>query len=140
LIRYELTDRVQVSDEPCPCGLPFSVLGRIEGRTEDVLALKAFGEERDVEIHPNLFHDVLDKARIAGWQVIQVSDARVIARIVLLGEEPGLLRDLANRLESNLRSAGADVVIDAQPVDALERNAAGKISLIKAMPSLRRKA
>ncbi|NCT39817.1 hypothetical protein GTW56_29185 [Bacillus sp. EB93] len=36
LIRYELTDRVIMSLEPCKCGRPFPVV-QVEGRTDDIL-------------------------------------------------------------------------------------------------------
>ena len=37
LIRYEMSDRVRLSPSRCNCGLPFALLGRIEGRAEDIL-------------------------------------------------------------------------------------------------------
>ena len=33
LIRYEITDSVRMSPDPCPCGRPFHVLAEIRGRT-----------------------------------------------------------------------------------------------------------
>src|SRR5205814_7039319 len=35
LIRYEMTDRVALASEPCPCRLPFRLLDSIDGRTDD---------------------------------------------------------------------------------------------------------
>lgn len=40
LIRYELTDRVILSPEPCKCGRPFPVV-QVEGRTDDILKCSA---------------------------------------------------------------------------------------------------
>jgi phenylacetate-CoA ligase len=39
LIRYELTDRVRLATEPCPCGRPFRLLAAVEGRTDQLLRL-----------------------------------------------------------------------------------------------------
>lgn len=41
LIRYEMTDRVRLAPQPCPCGLPFRLIDSIEGRADDVLDLPA---------------------------------------------------------------------------------------------------
>ncbi len=51
LIRYEMTDRVTLATQPCPCGLPLRLLDSIEGRTDDVLALPAAGGGT-VRVHP----------------------------------------------------------------------------------------
>lgn len=37
LIRYELNDILVEPDAPCPCGSPFTHIGQIEGRADDVL-------------------------------------------------------------------------------------------------------
>jgi phenylacetate-CoA ligase len=69
LIRYEMSDRVGVGRRGCPCGRSFALLTGIEGRQEDVLLLP--GLQGQVSIHPNVFHNVLDEATLAGWQVVQ---------------------------------------------------------------------
>ena len=40
LIRYDLTDRIRLADQPCPCILPFHLVSAIEGRTDDIMALR----------------------------------------------------------------------------------------------------
>ncbi|MBI4606144.1 MAG: phenylacetate--CoA ligase family protein [Planctomycetes bacterium] len=40
VIRYRVGDMLGVSDEPCPCGLPFARIVSIEGRREEVLELR----------------------------------------------------------------------------------------------------
>lgn len=37
LVRYELNDILVEPDAPCPCGSPFTQIGQIEGRADDVL-------------------------------------------------------------------------------------------------------
>jgi phenylacetate-CoA ligase len=41
LIRYEISDIVRLTGEPCPCGRPFRTIERIEGRQEDILHFDA---------------------------------------------------------------------------------------------------
>ena len=68
LIRYEVTDRLVESSEPCPCGLPYRTLKRIEGRKENPLRLQD-ARGNMVEVHPNLFEDVLGPLPVGPWQV-----------------------------------------------------------------------
>ena len=41
LIRYEVTDMISKSIDPCRCGRPFPLIDTIEGRSEDILFLRA---------------------------------------------------------------------------------------------------
>ncbi|MGH2690270.1 MAG: phenylacetate--CoA ligase family protein [Actinomycetota bacterium] len=85
LIRYVLSDSVATTDEPCDCGLPFGVLAGIEGRSEDVLRLPS--GEGYVDVHPNLFHRVLEAERVKEWQVIQERDR---LRVLLAQPDPSV--------------------------------------------------
>ncbi|HWI41152.1 MAG TPA: phenylacetate--CoA ligase family protein, partial [Verrucomicrobiae bacterium] len=67
LIRYEISDRVVFSPDPCACGLPWRVIERIEGRREEVLRLPARGGGEMV-VHPVVFERVLDNLPCGGWQ------------------------------------------------------------------------
>ena len=40
LIRYEVTDMISKSIDPCRCGRPFPLIDTIEGRSEDILFLR----------------------------------------------------------------------------------------------------
>jgi putative adenylate-forming enzyme len=73
LIRYELTDRVQLAAQDCPCGRPFRLVAEIEGRTDDVVELPAVAGGK-IRVHPNVFHRALDLLNASGWQVRQESD------------------------------------------------------------------
>lgn len=45
VVRYRMGDVLVEAQEPCPCGSPFLAIGRIEGRFDDLLALRpASGE------------------------------------------------------------------------------------------------
>ncbi len=59
LIRYEVTDIIATTDEPCSCGRPFSRITRIAGRSEELLLLRdATG--RTVTVPPVAFSVCLD--------------------------------------------------------------------------------
>lgn len=74
-IRYELTDRVIVHDEKCPCGRNTRWL-EIEGRTDDILT---FGS---VSIAPMSLYKILEEVRsIRRFQLVQRSENRMELRI-----------------------------------------------------------
>ena len=130
LIRYELTDRVQLSTRRCPCGRPFRLVRAIEGRTDDVLTLPA-GDGETVRVHPIAFHQVLDLVDAAGWQVRQDADG---VQVLLASPGRGVdLGRLKHDVTAALRAAGAavpEVRVDA--VDAIPAGPAGKRPLVVA--------
>ena len=83
LIRYEISDRVMKSDDRCDCGIEFALLGGIEGRAEDILDLPA-RSGGSVRIHPNLFHDILERVPVQAWQVLDGANA---IRVLLVRPE-----------------------------------------------------
>jgi phenylacetate-coenzyme A ligase PaaK-like adenylate-forming protein len=129
LIRYELTDRVRLPADACPCRRPFRLLAAVEGRTDDVLTLPAVGGGT-VAVHPVLFHQVLDL--LPGWRVRQDGGGL----IVLLaapggGVDPG---KVGEAVTAALRAAGAAVPVHTRLVDAIPTGAAGKRPLVVARP------
>jgi phenylacetate-coenzyme A ligase PaaK-like adenylate-forming protein len=103
LIRYELPDRVGLSPEPCPCGLPFRTLLPIEGRREDTLTVPAIGGGT-LQIEPGIFNQVLAPLALREWQVVQEPDGLhllVVATAAPVG--------LGKVLDHALRSAGASL-------------------------------
>jgi phenylacetate-CoA ligase len=130
LIRYELTDRVRLSTERCPCGRPFRLVAAIEGRTDDVLTLPAPGGGT-VRVHPVAFHQVLDLVDAAGWQVRQ--DAAGL-RVLLATPGPGVdPARLETEVTAALRAAGAAAPpVRVQLVEIIPAGAAGKRPLVVA--------
>lgn len=130
LIRYELTDRVRLSTDRCPCGRPFALVAGIEGRTDDVLTLPADDGAGTVAVHPVLFHRTLDLLDAAGWQVRQDGDG-----LTLLLAAPGRDVDPARvgrAVTDALHAAGARVPVRTQLVDTIPAGAAGKRPLVVA--------
>lgn len=132
LIRYELTDRIRLATEECPCPLPFRLVGGIEGRTDDALALPAVGGGA-VRVHPVVFHQVLELLDLGGWQVRQDDQG-----LHVLVTNPGRHFDpkaTARRLQEALTRAGAqDPPVSVSVVDAIPAGAAGKRPLVIAKP------
>jgi phenylacetate-coenzyme A ligase PaaK-like adenylate-forming protein len=132
LIRYELSDRVVASPDPCPCGRPFAVLAGIEGRREDILEMARAGGGT-VHVHPNLFHAVLESLAPAGWQVVQDRDGVTVALVA--DERPADPAAVATRVRDALIEVGvADPVVNVRSVAEVPRTELGKAPLIRASP------
>lgn len=129
LIRYEMSDTVRLGGRGCPCGRSFTVMEDIEGRIEDVLQLP--GRTGTVNVHPNVFHQVLDQAAVAGWQVIQEPSG---LRVLLAGLAPGQSEEgVRAAVTAALMAAGAaHMPVDIRVVDRLERTAMGKAPFVRA--------
>lgn len=131
LIRYEMSDSVTLSPEPCDCGLPFATFDAIEGRVEDTLTMPGTNGS-PVRVHPNVFGRVMERVRAREWQVIQEPTA---LRVLLARPDPSFDDDdLANNLRRELASVGAgETVIRIEHVEKVPRTAAGKAPLVRAV-------
>jgi len=132
LIRYEMSDSISLGGRGCPCGRSFTLLQGIEGRLEDILQLP--GRQGTVNIHPNVFHHVLDQAASSGWQVVQ-EPSRL--RILLAGITPaGTTERIRADVESALGAAGAArIPLEVRVVEHLERTPLGKAPFVRAWAS-----
>lgn len=130
LIRYEMSDRVALSPERCDCGLPFALIGGIEGRAEDILQLPGRGGD-SVRIHPNVFHKLLESLPVQGWQVVQEHDA-----IRILLQQPGAEIDIDGLSSEVVRALEHQKAIPppvrVERVEVLTKSATGKLPLIRA--------
>jgi len=131
LIRYEMSDTVRLGGRGCPCGRSFTLLEDIEGRLEDVLRLP--GKAGNVNVHPIVFHHVLDEAGSAGWQVIQEPSG---LRVLLAGLAPGAsIEGVRAAVVSGLTVAGVvETRVDVHVVEHLERTALGKAPFVRGLP------
>ena len=81
-LRYETEDIVTMSPTPCPCGSPFPLILRVEGRTAEVTWIQAGDRYR--QIHPYVFIDFPDEYPGVGWyHIVQVE------RTVISSAPPG---------------------------------------------------
>lgn len=129
LIRYELSDSVVPTDRRCLCGRTLGLIAGIEGRREDVVDLPT-AHGGTIAVHPNVFHDVLDRVPAGEWQIVQ---------------EPGGIRLLVARPGADFRGADVSVAIARaleaagarapdvtwSEVDAIPRTGGGKAPLIR---------
>jgi phenylacetate-CoA ligase len=129
LIRYEMSDSVRLSPDPCPCVRPFALIDDTQGRVEEVLSFpgRAGGS---VNVQPLVFNRIMDTLPVSGWQVAQETDGLH----VLLSGVRGELDDAA--LAETVRQALAkqEVVIPpvgVQRVTSIPKSATGKAPLIK---------
>lgn len=76
-LRYELTDRVIVHEEPCPCGRTTRWL-EIEGRTDDILTFTG-----GVSVAPMSLYKVLEEVpKVRRFQLVQRSPEALELRLV----------------------------------------------------------
>ena len=130
LIRYEMSDSVRLSSEVCTCGRPFPLLTAIQGRQEDVIELPS-RTGGTVAIHPNVFHDVLDRVPAGEWQIVQEGDR---LRLLVVGPR----RDfddaaVTTAIKASLDAAGAAATnVSCETVTAIPRSTVGKAPLVRA--------
>ena len=100
LIRYELSDAVQLEDGVDRSGRPYDRIARIDGRSDDVLRLPAAVGGGEVAVHPYRlrapFVKLLD---VLQYQVVH-GDAGLLVRIVVRDSAP---RDLPQHVRSSGR-------------------------------------
>lgn len=130
LIRYELSDTVLTSARTCSCGRTLALIEGVEGRREEILHLRS-DRDGSVAIHPNVFHDVLDRVAAGEWQIVEDGGT-----VQLLVARPGPDFDghaVTESIGRALRSAGASVSDPSwSQVDAIPRTGSGKAPLIRA--------
>ncbi len=132
LIRYELSDAVELAPGPDPSGRPFDRIVRIDGRSDDVLRLPAKGGGT-VAVHPYRmrapFVQLLD---VLQYQVVQREKGLVVRVVPRAGSERGLEERVRGEMCAALAEAGAASWIRVELVDAIEREPghAAKVKLV----------
>ncbi len=129
LIRYELDDSLRLSPEPCPCGRPFRLIDDIQGRVHEILTFPdAAGGS--VDVHPIVFHAIMDALPVNGWQVAQEADGLHLLLSGVRGEldEAGLAAAVRRALE---KQGAVAPRIAVQRVVAIPQAASGKTPLVK---------
>jgi len=125
-VRYEIGDVGVMGDpcEHCPCGLPFPLLKKVEGRTQEFVELPA-GERLTALFIPHLMKEF---NWVEGYQVVQRDRANICMRLVTRAR---INPELVGPLEAALREkVGAEVAIDFEEVNALTRNHSGKTPVV----------
>lgn len=128
LIRYEMSDSVQRAADPrCSCGRPYALITGIQGREQESLTFPTGGGKFRT-VQPLVFHHIMDKINVAGWQIIQKSD-----RLAVLLAKPGSLdaAALAVDIRCALSARGVQPPdVEIKRVAAIPRTPLGKAPLI----------
>ena len=101
----------------------------VDGREEDILEFAGAAGQR-IAVHPNRFHDALERAAVAAWQIEQ-NPSGLVVRVV--GANPVA----AAAVEAEIRSLLHKIGIEPPPIELrivanIERGASGKAPLIVA--------
>ncbi|WP_300007449.1 hypothetical protein [Pseudonocardia sp.] len=122
LIRYELTDQIEllVDDAPCPCGCTHRRIADPYGRLDDTFT---YGP---IAVHPHLFRAPLSqRAEIVEYQVRQTPAG---ATVVAAATGPFDTAALAADITAGLARVGVpDPRVDVEVTDRLPRPASGKL-------------
>ena len=136
-IRFEVTDLVTLTDEPCACGRTFRRIAAIEGRSDDVLELPA-RTGGVVRVHPiHLRSPLAATAAVTQYQILQTVDGLDVTLALVQGAAAdAVARDVAKTLGAKLGALGAaPTPIRVRVVAHIAREpGAGKLKLIKAAP------
>ena len=120
LIRYELTDEVTLTGEPCPCGSAHRVISDPQGRLDETFR---YG---DLAVHPLVFRSPLGLRRhIVEYQVHQTTRG---ADVALCCTGPVDLNSLCAELIAKLAAVGLDdPEVTVTAVEHLTRQDTGKL-------------
>lgn len=133
-IRFEVTDLVTVTDDPCECGRTFRRITAIEGRSDDVLDLPA-AAGGTIPLHPIHLRSALAAApAVAQYQIVETTDGLDVTLALVAGAPPDASAEaVAATLREKLAQQGvAPIPIRVRVVPEIEREAgAGKLKLVK---------
>lgn len=86
IIRFEITDRIIMHNEPCKCGNTRPWL-TLEGRTDDILTF-----DKDIKIAPLSLYAILKEIHeIERFQLVQQKDNRLELRLVAVNKQESFL-------------------------------------------------
>jgi len=109
LIRYEVTDLIATTDEPCACGRPFARIVKIGGREEHMLLLRDRAG-RQVAVPPLTLTSSLDvMPELVEYELHHSAGRIAVAAVVREGvDQHALCARIAERLGNVLRGLGAE--------------------------------
>ena len=135
VVRYEVSDLLTLSPDPCPCGRPFAVVAAVDGRSDDVLRLP--GATAEVAVHPKVFRDALGSQRdVVQYQVVRHPDRIAVTVVAAGGASPeAVTANVADVIRRQLAGLGVSpgLPVDVTAVDTIPRGdpASGKFKLVR---------
>jgi phenylacetate-coenzyme A ligase PaaK-like adenylate-forming protein len=127
LIRYELSDMVTLTNEPCICGRPYARITAIDGRREEVLRLPRSGGGR-VEVHAfRLLSPLIGMPGVRQYQLEPGRDQVTVRISVRKGEaQEGIRHAVFRRIKGVLADVdAAETTVSVEVVDAIKRTGTG---------------
>ncbi|MEM4260307.1 MAG: hypothetical protein QXG00_03650 [Candidatus Woesearchaeota archaeon] len=125
-IRYELSDVVEITKKPCPCGRPFPLIKRIIGRNNDFICLP-----NNKKLPPGKFLIVLNKRvkHITQSQIVQTTKNGIDVKVV--SENRRFERHIKKELIAEFRRLlPSDMKINIKFVDKIPKTRSGKFTSI----------
>lgn len=125
-IRYEIGDlgAMAAPDYRCPCGRPFPVLERVDGRMQEIIQTPDGGKLTALFI-PHLMKEF---PWIEGYQIAQESDAAMVVHLLTTCElSSARTQPLVDALR---KKVGCDMRIGFRLVNALQHNGSGKTPIV----------
>ncbi|HEX6572259.1 MAG TPA: hypothetical protein VF055_09565 [Steroidobacteraceae bacterium] len=130
LVRYEITDLVTLTHEPCPCGRPFPRILALDGRSDDILALPSVAGGTAL-VHPLALRSPL--AKVVGlrqYRLVHDADGITVEAVLT---SPAAAAEIVECLRDALARQGVTTVpLRVAPVAAIARHHdSGKLKLIE---------
>ncbi len=129
LIRYQVEDSVRLAVESCSCGRPYRLIDSVQGRVMEIVRFPS-ATGGTVSVHPIVFHTVMDKLPVNGWQIVKRSTG---LRVLLSGVHGEIDESqVSSLLEKVLVSQGAVAPrVSVERVPAIPKSITGKTPLIR---------
>jgi len=111
ILRYRVTDRMAIRDDPCPCGSPMARIVAIEGRRDETLSVRGLRGEA-IELHATAIETILEEVPgVRRFQIVKDQDP-VVIRVVPREGAAGVADELRARLGKSLAAhqAAADAI------------------------------
>jgi phenylacetate-CoA ligase len=132
LIRYEISDHVQLSVEPCPCGRPFQLIHEVQGREEQVIHLPGQSGQH-VRIEPDLFFNSLVLLPVDGWQVVQEREDAITFLIQGPHADFGEAAFLQRMIKELVNRGAKPPILKVEYITEPRRTKIGKLITIEAL-------
>jgi phenylacetate-coenzyme A ligase PaaK-like adenylate-forming protein len=134
LIRYEVTDLIATTDEPCACGRPFARIVKVGGREEHVLQLRGKSGGQ-VAVPPITLTSSLDvMPELIEYELHHGAGRVAVVAVARDGADKGALAArIVDRLENVLRDLGAEppaIVVELPPALERRRERMGKLERV----------
>jgi phenylacetate-CoA ligase len=127
MIRYEIGDVGALGEGNCPCGSPFPILDRVEGRSSEFLKTGSGAYVSPLYIM-HLVGVVHNPGFVRRFQLVQCEPTRFDLNLEVADDAPaGQLESLGGRLERDLGAVfGEACSVRARRVDVIPESSSGK--------------